>query len=673
MNKTVNINLAGIFFHIDEDAYLKLQRYLEAVNHSLKNSQGHSEIIADIEARIAEIFNERMQHNKQVIGIKHVDDVIAIMGQPEDYVVDDAIFEDEPEPTFNRKPRPTRKLFRDVDGAYIGGVSSGLSHYFGIDAVWIRLAWVLLVLGAGTGVLLYILLWILVPEAQTTAEKIMMTGEPVNISNIEKQIKDGFDSVSETVGDVAKNVSNSVTNAAKNINVKQTGNSIKSTSRQFFKAIRDVVMFFFKVFTKFIAVLLIFIGAIALIALTIGLFSVSILDVVKIPGLDLVDAANSSNMPLWLISLLTFFALAIPFFFLFYLGLKILVNNLKSIGNIAKITLLGVWIITVIGLVIVGITHANEYAFDAHINLKETVNIKATDTLKIKMINHETRYSNSNSGRLYKNNDDFEIVREGNKKVIYTSNIQLIIRSTKDSLALLHIEKHARGKSYEMAENRAKAINYNYAFVNNALNFNAFLTTGLKHKFRNQKVKIILYVPEGTVLYADENTNTFHRNKSYLNDILDYGMEEHYLKVIHNTVVCLDCPENHSTEKTPKINSKNTPVESDENDENKTSNSIKVKIDLNGIKIETEKTIKKVHKPQLHKDVVNTKSSNSGTRRALLNKMRLQSDIVKVAKNDKDPEIRKLALNKMTFQHDIADIAKNDANPEIRRLATDKL
>ena len=95
MNKTVNINLAGIFFHIDEDAYLKLQRYLEAIKRSLTNSQGQSEIIADIEARIAELFNERIKNNKQVIRINEVDEVISIMGQPEDYQVDEEIFEDD--------------------------------------------------------------------------------------------------------------------------------------------------------------------------------------------------------------------------------------------------------------------------------------------------------------------------------------------------------------------------------------------------------------------------------------------------------------------------------------------------------------------------------------------------------------------------------------------------
>ena len=125
MNKTVNINLAGIFFHIDEDAYAKLQRYLEAIKRSFTDSQGRSEIIADIEARIAELFNERVQNEKQVIRIKEVDEVIAIMGQPEDYLVDDEIFEDEPQTAYTKRSQPSKKLFRDGEDKFLGGVASG--------------------------------------------------------------------------------------------------------------------------------------------------------------------------------------------------------------------------------------------------------------------------------------------------------------------------------------------------------------------------------------------------------------------------------------------------------------------------------------------------------------------------------------------------------------------
>ena len=220
MNKTVNINLAGVFFHIDEDAYLKLSRYLEAIKRSFTDSQGRSEIISDIEARITELFSERIQNEKQVVGIKLVDEVIAIMGQPEDYLVDDEIFEDEPQPRQSYSSRTTKQLFRDTDNSYIGGVAAGLSHYFGIDAIWMRLLWILLTIGSGgTFILIYLIFWALVPEAVTTAEKLTMTGDPVNITNIEKKIKDEFDEMSSKI---------------KDIDYEEAGNSLKKSQEIFF-------------------------------------------------------------------------------------------------------------------------------------------------------------------------------------------------------------------------------------------------------------------------------------------------------------------------------------------------------------------------------------------------------------------------------------------------------
>ncbi|MGB5419814.1 PspC domain-containing protein [Algibacter sp.] len=594
MNKTVNINLAGIFFHIDEDAYLKLQRYLEAIKRSFTDSQGQSEIIADIEARIAELFTERVQHDKQVIRIKEVDDVISIMGQPEDYLVDDEIFEDEPQSSYRSKSTSSRKLFRDTDNSYIGGVSSGLSHYFGIDAIWIRLAWVLLIFGAGTGVLLYILLWILVPEAKTTAEKITMTGEPVNISNIEKKIKDGLDQVTETVGDVAKNVSDSVSNAAKNIDVKKTGNSIKSSSRTFFDTIGDIIMFFFKVVAKFIGVILIISGAAALIALIIGLFSVGVADVIHIPGLDFVEMANAGETPIWLVSLFAFFAVGIPFFFLFYLGLKILVNNLKSIGNVAKFSLLGLWLISVIALVIFGVRQASAHAFEESYVEKTELPITANDTLNIKMVSHD----NFNSDH-YRHSRFKLANNENGDKVLFSADVEIIVKSTSDSVARLAIRKRADGRDYDKAIERAKNINYNFDFKNNTLYLDSYLTTRPENKFSDQKVELALYLPENSVAYFNSSTKHNLHYRTYDGNIVSGDDTNHYLKILFEEAECLDCPEedfevNVNTprlkinDKGIEINSEEGHIKIDENGIKAESSEVKLNINSEGVEIDSE-------------------------------------------------------------------------------------
>ena len=572
MNKTVNINLAGVFFHIDEDAYLKLSRYLEAIKRSFTDSQGRSEIISDIEARIAELFSERIQNEKQVVGIKLVDEVIAIMGQPEDYLVDDEIFEDEPQPRQSYSSRTTKQLFRDTDNSYIGGVAAGLSHYFGIDAIWMRLLWILLTIGSGgTFILIYLIFWALVPEAVTTAEKLTMTGDPVNITNIEKKIKDGIDTVSEKVRNVdlkkhgekikegIDSVSDNISETVKNVDFQKQGNKLKSSSQNFFDTLGTIIMFFLKVIAKFIGVILIIVGISTLISLIVAFFTVGITDAVHFPGMDFIDAANSANIPLWLMSILIFFAIGIPFFFVFYLGLKILVNNLKSIGNVAKFTLLGIWLMAIIGLFVIGVKQATEHAFDAKFTVKEQLDVTANDTLKINMV------SDSNyNGYYYRRNNNYRLVEDENGRTIISSDIRLVVRSTKDSLASMVIEKQARGSSYDIARNRAENINYSYTLNDGKLDLSSYLTTDIENKFSEQEVMVILYVPEGTVIYADDNTYSFHRNSSYYNDILDNGMEEQYLKIIEDGTECLDCEIEEEDENLDETNSDNNQIITEE-------------------------------------------------------------------------------------------------------------
>ena len=313
MNKTVNINLAGISFHLDENAYGKLSRYLDAIRRSLKHGDGREEIMQDIETRIAELFSEKIEFQSQVIGMKELDEVIAVMGQPEDYEVDDELFEDVPPASgsYSKSKRSTSKqLFRDIDDKYIGGVSSGLGHYIGVDALWIRLLWIVLVLaGLGSPILVYILLWILVPAAETTSEKLKMTGEPINISNIERKFKEGFDNVADKV---------------KNVNYDKYGNKIKKGASGFFDRVGEVFVEIFKIFAKLIGVLIIIISLSTLIGLVIGFFTLGSMDFWGNNEMtEYLSMVDSTNVPIWLWALLGLLAIGIPFFALFILGLKL--------------------------------------------------------------------------------------------------------------------------------------------------------------------------------------------------------------------------------------------------------------------------------------------------------------------------------------------------------------
>lgn len=572
MNKTVNINLAGIFFHIDEDAYLKLQRYLEAIRRSFTDSQGRNEIIADIEARIAELFSERVQNEKQVVSMKEVEEVITIMGQPEDYVVDDEIFEDEPKRSYSSSSGSGRKLYRDTDNAYIGGVSAGLGHYFGIDPLWIRLIWVLLFFGAGTGIFIYILLWILMPAAETTAEKLAMSGKPVNITNIEEKVKEGFSNVKESLDEV--------TDKIKSGDYNKTGDKIKSTTRSFFDALGNVILFFFKIIAKFIGIILMIVGASTLIGLVVGLFSIGVADIFHFPGIDFADVVNSTNLPIWVVSLLVLLAVGIPFFYIFILGLKILVENIKSPNKYANFSLFGLWLASIVTLSIFAAKEVTEYARDASVTNKEQIAIAVNDTLQVKMRGNDM-YSN------YLHRDyDFDIYYDENdKKMIYSSNVRLIFRSTKDSLASISIEKNARGNSYQNAKARAGEINYNYAFANNELLLDAYFLTDASNKFRDQEVEVILYLPEGSIIIIDDNTYSFHSNSSRYRDIIDHGNEEHYLRIVEDDVICLDCGSDST--KVIEIKDDDASFEMNSDKIEYKDSEVKATIDSSGIKIKS--------------------------------------------------------------------------------------
>lgn len=199
MNKVMNINIGGSIFHVDEDAYDKLRNYLRQLNRHFKNTKGGEEIINDIEARIVELFQQKVNDKKQVINMEDVNEVIAIMGKPSD-------FEEDVEEEYFNDPdvrQVTRKrLFRDIDNRLIGGVCSGLGAYFRIDTVWFRIAFVLATF-AGVSILVYLILWLIIPPARTISEKLEMQGDPVTVSNIEKTIKEEMNDIRDKLDDLA--------------------------------------------------------------------------------------------------------------------------------------------------------------------------------------------------------------------------------------------------------------------------------------------------------------------------------------------------------------------------------------------------------------------------------------------------------------------------------------
>ena len=517
MNKTVNINLGGMFFHIDEDAYQKLTRYFDAIKRSLSNSSGHDEIIKDIEMRVSELLNEKQKTDKHVIGLQDVDEVIAVMGQPEDYIIED---DGTTGPTTNKTySTTTKKLYRDREKGMIGGVASGLGYYLGIDALWIRLALILLVWGFGTGIIAYIILWIVVPEAVTTSEKLEMTGEPVNISNIEKKVRAEYENVSEKI---------------KNADYDKYGNQIKTGASKIGNSLGDFILTIFKIFAKFLGVILIITGITILFFLLVGIFTLGSGVFIDFPWQGFVEAGNFTDYPIWAFGLLMFFAVGIPFFFLTLLGFKLLAPNMKSIGSIAKYTLLAIWLIAVSLAISIGIKQATAFAVDGRVVKKETFNLNPTDTLYIKF-KHNDYFA--------KNVDDrngFLVTQDSTgTDIIYSNDVRLRIERTDEKTPYIQIEKEAKGKSLAEAKRRAEQIKYSYKIEGNQLILDNYLLTDLKNKYRDQEIEITLFLPKGTLIKPDDSMQNYDRTDS------DYflwnpGQNEVY-KVGQNKIICTNC------------------------------------------------------------------------------------------------------------------------------------
>lgn len=588
MNKTISINLGGFFFHIDEDAYQKLSRYFDAVKRSL-SPDGRDEIMKDIESRIAELFQERLKSDKQVVGLTEIEEVISIMGQPEDYKIDDEKSTYQSSSSSTNFYYPSKRLYRDKENGMLGGVMAGLGHYLGIDTLWLRIIMVILFFGFGTGLFVYIVLWILVPEAVTTTQKLEMKGEPITISNIEKKVKEGFDDI---------------TSKFSNIDHEKIANTAKSGATRIGSTIEEVITTIFKLFAKIIGAFIVFFSG-------IGLLGIIITSIIMIFSSTMPDNYILNNIqtpigletPLWAQGMLLLLGFGIPLFFLLILGLKLIVNNLRSIGNYVKYSLLAVWLIAVGIIISLGINEASQLAFDGKSVQKEVIAIAPTDTLKIKFKNNDF-YSKSN----YRHHD-FKITQdEGDNEIIYSNNVSIEIKYTDEVTPYMLIEKLANGKSTSQAKKRAEKIKYNYKIEGNTIVLDNYLLTAVENKFRGQEVEIYLYLPKGTIFQTDESYSNYDRSDYDFFDENEYDTKNPVYRVDSDKIRCLNCLESESN------NDLSIEIETDDTsasiyyDENGVLVKKVVNKEENGVVKSTEERItatKKVKLDSIKKEVIN--------------------------------------------------------------------
>lgn len=348
MKKTININLAGFVFYIDEDAYEELQKYLKNIKTYLGNTEGREEIIDDIESRIAELFSEKQ---KQVITLIEVSEVIEVMGQPEDYMS-----EDETEQKTSYKSS-NKRLYRDPDSTVLGGVCSGIGHYLSIDAIWIRLIFLAMV-WSGVSILFYFILWAIIPKAETTAQKLEMKGKAATFSNIEDYVRKGYENVKDDF---------------KNVDFKGAGEKAKQGASGFFallgelisklfSALGKVLSFIANILGKLLGVIILTTTVALIIVLTVSFIIGSFIDInigndlLSMPGFEFIRPDWGGPFhPIWyhISMMLTF---GIPAFSLLLFALQLLFKNMGRLSGGIKIGLLAVWMISLISFIILSLT-----------------------------------------------------------------------------------------------------------------------------------------------------------------------------------------------------------------------------------------------------------------------------------------------------------------------------
>lgn len=348
MKKTININLAGFVFYIDEDAYETLQKYLNNIRTYLGNTEGREEIIDDIESRIAELFSEKQ---KQVITLIEVNEVIEVMGQPEDYMS-----EEEPE-VKTAGQQSNKRLYRDPDSTVLGGVCSGVGHYLNIDAVWIRLIFLAMV-WSGVSILFYFILWAIIPKAETTAQKLEMKGKAATFSNIEDYVRKGYENVKDDF---------------KNVDFKGAGEKAKQGASGFFAflgelisklfaALGKLLSFIANILGKLLGVIILITTVALIIVLTVSFIIGSFIDInigndlLVLPGFEFIGPDWGGPFhPIWyhISMILTF---GIPAFSLLLFALQLLFKNMGRLSGGIKIGLLAVWMISLVSFIILSLT-----------------------------------------------------------------------------------------------------------------------------------------------------------------------------------------------------------------------------------------------------------------------------------------------------------------------------
>lgn len=487
MNKTIIININGVVFHIEEDAYELLKSYMIEVKTHFASSPDSAEITTDIENRIAEMFTEILERDKkQAIVLADVQAVTTQMGRVSDFEQEEPGEEKQAYTAFEAEGIP-RKLFRDPDDRLISGVCAGVAAYFDTQTLWIRIAFLLAFFGFGTGLFLYIILWIVMPLARTRTEKLAMRGEKPNLQNIKKN----FD---EEMGHLRDGV-----------------NRMSSEARPLLHKGRDFIGEFFrhlgnflntggKIIIKLIAIFFLIVFLVVIIATFVSLLAVtgfwSGMDESVFP-FNIVNP-NYSNI----LYVSAFFAIIIPIIAIILFIIR-LVFNARAINRSVSFTLLVAWVVALSISVYYSAKTASEFSNEAR--LDETLNLKPAS---IYIMDENTEWLNREDSVNY-NLDDKpfrgRLRFDGLNNESKPNRVRIYFERSENDQASIVRTVSAKGRNYNDALARARKISFRILQRDSSITIDPYIRLNNGDLWRDQEVSLTVKLPLKSRIRLEEN------------------------------------------------------------------------------------------------------------------------------------------------------------------------
>lgn len=477
MDKTININLGGSLFQIDEEAFGILRDYIQAINLRFRNTRGGNETIDDIESRIAEIFHSQ----KGVAGIitrENVDSMIAIIGKPEDFDLSSSS-DEQSETYFSYK----KKLYRNPDDTIIAGVCSGLAVYFNTDPVLLRIIFILFSIFGGAGFFVYLVLWLVVPSANNFQRRKEMYGS----ENVEKTMNSrAFTSESSF------------------------GNSLNEIFRAFGK-------FFFILFR----IVLVMLGVSIVLTGFLAVLAFMMVFVFHYPGAfyhhgfdfspgylpEFLNYIVSPAAVPWIIALTTV-VFILPMLALIYWGVR-MIFWFRVRDGIFNLTALLIWVIAIASLSII--------LFNEGVSFAETASTTSQNVLPegIKTLHVVTDEKSSSmvfDKEFAFDNDDYNVfLVDSAKRVFIRPKLKLVVSD--DNQSKIEIRKRSAGRSRTEASEKSQSLVYNYRFSNDTLYLDEYFSVPEGKKWTADFVTVRLILPENTKLDFDSSTEKLFHNK----------------------------------------------------------------------------------------------------------------------------------------------------------------